>query len=154
MNKERGSVWVIILGVVMILFVIGFFRSQPSFWGAVSYKKILNIQCGLTVSHPDLKPGEKVAFPLLVDGYANGCGWEPAARAGLIPGQIAGTAQVFDGTGLPVTKPIPLAIGTDSTDAPFYFSAELPLYAAPASDSGYLLLKSNAGLVDTIPVAF
>ena len=145
MNKERGNVLVIILGIVLILFVIGFFRSQPSFWGAVSYKKVLNLPCGLTVDAP--KNGDKAAFPIVVDGYINGCGWDPAAAS-------AGTAQVFDGKGLPLTKPIALAIPSDSTNAPYYFSASLPLIAAPSTAGGNILIRANSGLLYSVPVAF
>ena len=145
MNRERGNVLIIILGIVLILFVVGFFRSTPSFWGTLNYKTILRLPCGLTVNDP--KSNQKASFPLAVDGYLNGCGWSPDGASG-------GTAQIFDGRGMPLTTPATLVVPADSTDAPYYFSAQLSLIAAPSSDAGYVLLRSTTGLLYSIPVSF
>jgi hypothetical protein len=146
-NRERGHILVVILGVVLMLFVLGFFRSEKSFWGVLNYKAILRLPCGLTVNNPKFDDGEKLSFPLVVDGYVNGCGWNMASGS-------AGTAQVFDAMGLPVTIPVTLAVPSDSTEMPYYFKATLVPNAAPHTDTGAIILRSSAGLLSSIPVAF
>ncbi len=144
---ERGNLLVIVICVVALLFLISLFKSSHNFFDDLNLKGILRLPCGITVEHPKFKSDEKAAFPLVVDGYVNGCGWEPS-------GLSAGTAQIFDGKGLPVTKPTPMAIPANSTKAPQHFEADLLLSAAPSTDSGTLLLRSATGLLTSIPIAF
>lgn len=147
MHTERGNILIVILGLALLLFVIGFFRGDASFWGTVGYKKLLNLPCGLTVNHPDLGRGEKVSFPLIVDGYANGCGWDVADGS-------AGTVQIFDSLGHPVTREYTLSVPADSTEAPYYFSANIVPNSAPRSAVGTVLLRANGGLLHDITIAF
>jgi len=147
MNGERGNILIVVVGLALVLFVVGFFRSDAGFWGTVGYKKLMRLPCGVTVNHPEFTRGEKVSFPLIVDGYANGCGWE-------VQNLRAGTVQVFDTTGHPVTREYNLVVPADSKEAPYYFSANLVPNAAPRTDTGTILLRASGGLLHDIPVAF
>ncbi len=147
MHKEDGNILLVVVGVVAILFLIGFFRSAPAFWETVNYKTILRLPCGLTVKHPKFAKDEKAAFPLELDGYVNGCGWT-------VEGGIAGTAQVFDGKGLPLTAPTPMTVPGADESSPYYFDTQLRLIAAPSTDTGNILLRSASGLLYPIAVSF
>lgn len=146
-NTERGNILVILIGIACILFLIGFFRSERSFWDTVNYKTALRLPCGLTINAPKADTKEKVAFPLSVEGYINGCGWESS-------GNRAGTVQVFDDNALPVTAAVPLIIPSDSSEEPFYFSAALMPTAAPRTDAGRIVVTSTTGLLYVQPVTF
>lgn len=142
--KERGIVplIIIVIGFALILFLIGFFRSEKSFWNTVNYKALLRLPCGLTLQEP--KDDSDAKFPILVKGYVNGCGWELVNGSAGLPAQ-AGTAQVFDGTGMALTKAVPLSVPEQSSEQPFYFEAHVPLITPPTTTSGSLIILSNGG---------
>src|SRR4051812_36244761 len=94
-TSERGNLLVIILCVVALGFLISLFHTDHNFLDTFNLKSLLRLPCGLTVKHPKYDPSDKAQFPLTVDGYINGCGWQP-------DGLSAGTAQVFDGKGAPL----------------------------------------------------
>ena len=146
-NREGGNILVIIIGIVLLLFIIGFFRSEKSFWGTFNYKTILRLPCGITVKSPSYGKDEKVSFPIKVNGYVNGCGWD-------VEDTSVGTAQIFDGRGLPVTKPVPLVVPDDSKEEPFYFEATLLPISAPSTDVGNILITSTTGLLHPIGIKF
>ncbi len=147
-NHERGNIILIVVGVAMALLLIGFFRSEKSFFGTVNFKAALNLPCGLTIQQPDKKKkDESVSFPLTVSGYIHGCGWEKS-------GNLAGMAQVFDDLGSPVTGPVALVIPKDSTEDPFYFEATLSLQSAPHTGEGTILIHSTTGLGEAVPIKF
>lgn len=149
-NREGGNLLVVVIGIVLILFVIGFFNSSRSFWDTFNFKKILRLECGLTINTPkyDIEDkDEKIKYPLLVSGYINGCGWERN-------GDSAGTVQIFDSRGLQITKQSTLFIPSDSKQSPFFFQATLYPIAAPTQDTGTLLLTSTKGVLHQIPVRF
>lgn len=147
MNRESGNCLVVIIGIGLILVLIGFFASDRAFWDTFNFKQVLHLPCGLTIENPKLKQGEKIAYPLTVDGYVNGCGWNTS-------GPWAGTAQILDGRGLAVSPPTRLIVPADSTEAPFYFSATLVPIAPPQTDTGNILVTSTTGLLYSIPVSF
>lgn len=147
MHRERGNAVVIILGILLILFLVGFFTSDRAFWDTFNYKQLLRLPCGVTVNNPNSKGGTKVAYPLLVDGYVNGCGWN-------VDNGRAGSAQILDAHGHVVVPPTTLVVPIDSTNAPFYFSADLTAIAPPTTDTGSLLITSTAGLLYSIPIKF
>jgi len=146
-NREGGNVLVIILGIVLVLFLVGFFRSNRAFWDTLNFKQILRLPCGLTVQHPDPAKPTKLSFPLVIDGYVNGCGWD-------ISKNTAGTAQIFDQSGMSVTAPTSLAVSADQKETPYYFSALLIPSAAPHTDKGNLIFTSTTGLIYGVSVAF
>jgi hypothetical protein len=146
-GSPASGIILIIVGIIGVLFLIGFFRSEPAFWDGLNYKKIMRLDCGITIKHPIFEKGDKAILPLAVDGYINGCGWERI-------GASAGTVQMFDGKGLPVTLPIPMTTPLDSTVMPFYFSTTLVANKAPTTDEGNILFTSHSGLLHSIPVTF
>ncbi len=146
-KREGGNTVLIIIGIIAILFLIGFFRNQASFWDTVNFKKALRLPCGLTVSEPRFSKDEKVVFPLTISGYINGCGWD-------LSGRNAGTAQVFDAHGAPVTAPATLLAPSDPGSTPYLFSTTLFVTAAPQTDTGQILFRSTTGLLYSQPVSF
>ena len=147
MNKERGITdWIVLLvGVVMVLLLIGFFNADRGFFDKINYKTALQLKCGLTVS--DILDNQQISFPLHVKGYINGCGWEMNAAT-------AGTVQIFDGKGAAVTPPEQLIYDDNGTEIPRAFVADLHATAAPSVDTGNLVFISSAGIVKAIPVKF
>ncbi len=150
MNREQGNAGIniaLVVGILIFLavFLAGFFKNDRVFWDTFNVKSLLRLPCGLTVSNP--KPDAKAVFPVVVDGYINACGWN-AANGG------AGTAQIFDGQGLPVTLPVGLSIDSHSESAPFYFKASLVLHTPPHTDAGNIVLVSTTGLVYSVPISF
>lgn len=147
-TREAGfGHWVVlVIGIALILMLMGFFKSGgQNALTKITYKAILRIPCGLTIKGP-IKD-EKAKFPLKVFGYVNGCGWETR-------GNSAGTAQVFDGNGAPLTAQTNLIVPADSTGAPFYFENNLVLQRAPTSDSGALIIKGVTGLSHATQIKF
>lgn len=144
-KTEQGIIhWVVIIvGIILILCLLGVFSNNHTLFG-INTKAILRLPCGITVSHPN--EGDHVKFPLVVDGFANNCGWSVVAGT-------AGTAQVFDGHGVPMTEAFPLSIDS-SNSAPYGFSANLPLRVPPQTDTGSIILKSNTGLIHAIQIVF
>jgi hypothetical protein len=116
-------------------------------WDTFGVKTLLRLPCGLTVNNPDATKDTKAIFPIVVDGYANGCGWELSSGS-------AGTVQVFDGKGLPVTLPTRLFIAKESVSAPYYFKNNLVLRTPPTTDKGNILFISTTGLIYSIPITF
>ncbi len=145
-GDNASGVLVIALGVILILFAVGFFRTSRTFWDTFNLKALMRLPCGVTVEHPSY--GAKAQFPLRVDGYANKCGWTHTNGD-------AGMAQVFDSNGMPVTAPFRLRVPASSADtAPYYFRADLKLLVPPATESGQVVLTSAEGLVHAVPIAF
>ncbi len=50
--KEGGNILVIIIGIILILFLVGFFRSGESMWSKFNFKQVLRLPCGLTLVIP------------------------------------------------------------------------------------------------------
>ncbi len=145
MIKEKGNILLIVIGVVCILLLIGFFRGEPGFFGSVNYKKVLNLGCGLTVTRPDTSV--PVVFPVEVHGYINGCGWDPVRG-------VAGTVQLFDNNGIAVTAEVPLTIPEDNTSKPYPFLAYIYLSQGPSTGTGSLIFKSTTGLLFAQAISF
>lgn len=154
MYTERGEANVTLLVIILIvvaLFVAGYFKNDRVIWDTFNVKSLLRLPCGITVYDP--KPDTKAVFPLHVDGYANGCGW--IADAHMVGGgRNAGTAQVFDAKGIPVTVPISLLVRDATSTLPLYFSNDLPLLIPPATDTGTVIFISSTGLIHSVPINF
>jgi hypothetical protein len=147
MHTERGNThWVVIIvGILIILFLVGFFRSDRSFFDKINYKAVLNLPCDITVDSPKAK--ERILLPLTVKGFINGCGWEMGQAN-------AGTAQIFDGKGLPVSAATPLSYTDDSSELPRPYKATLVPIAPPTVDTGTIVFTSTTGLIHAIPISF
>lgn len=146
-NKQRGMAdkVTIIIGLVLCLLLIGFFRPDTGGINKVNFKSLLRLPCGLTYS--GISDNDKIIFPIEITGYINGCGWERNKMS-------AGTIQVFDGKGMPVTVPFDMTISDNGTELPLPFKSDLHPNFAPQTDSGQLVIKSNTGLLKIIPVTF
>ena len=90
---------------------------------------------------------QQVVFPLRISGYINGCGWE-------MTGANAGSVQIFDAKGIPVTASTPLLYNDRGTELPRPFVAFLTAIAAPSADTGSIVFTSTAGLIQSYPVSF
>jgi hypothetical protein len=150
MNKSLeggyGHWVVLVIGIILVLMLVGFFKSgSENTITKVTYKSILRLPCGLTVNEP--KDKSKISFPITVKGYINGCGWEAV-------GNSAGTAQVFDGNGMPLTSSIPLIVPPDSTGMPYYFEGTIKLLTPPKTDSGSLIIHGSKGLTNATELKF
>ncbi|MBP6884737.1 MAG: hypothetical protein KBC17_02840 [Candidatus Pacebacteria bacterium] len=148
MNYERGyGHWIVfVIGAILVLMMIGFFKANnQQTLSNVTYKAILRLPCGITVQEP--KKGDKVSFPVTVKGYVNGCGWD-------IKNSIAGTAQVFDGNGAPMTNQIPLNVPTDSKKKPYYFEGTLVLKVAPQTEKGSIIIRGVSNFTHAIEIDF
>ena len=104
----------------------------------------MRLSCGLTYS--GVADNQKITFPIEIDGYINGCGWQASKGS-------AGTVQIFDGKGLPITIAQNMVI-TDTGDLPLAFTAIIRPNSAPQTDSGQLIIRSTTGLLKIIPVTF
>lgn len=147
MNKERGSLDYVVVGVciLLILIAVGFFQSNKGFFGNFNYKAVLNLPAGITLTK--IEDNEKITFPYTIKGYVNGGGWERGATS-------AGIVQIFDSRGIPVSKAIPLLYADDGVDLPSPFIAIITASSAPTSGAGMMVFTSTTGLVHTVPIRF
>lgn len=155
MIHERGEGGVNFVAVVAILIFLafifsGFFKNERILWDSFNIKSLLRLPCGVTIQKPE--SNTKVVFPVQVSGYINQCGWIYKN----IPGgyATAGTAQIFDDKGMPVTKPSDLVVPNSIDGYPMYFGNQLPLLTAPTTDTGKIVFVSTTGLVYAVPVQF
>jgi hypothetical protein len=112
-QRNRGIIPFIIMTIVFVfvaLFVMGYFTEQHPF-GLPNYKHALNLPCGLTVYAP--VKDKDVAFPYILKGYGNGCGWEPLNSS-------LGTASVLAGNGLMIAQ-TQLTVNDVADGKPYYF---------------------------------
>lgn len=146
-RSERGvtDYVIILIGLIIGFALIGFFRSDRIFFDTINLKTLLRLPCGLTYS--DITDNQKIVFPQTITGYINGCGWDRN-------GMKAGTAQVFDNKGFPVTSPTNLIISENGTELPLAFTVTLKASFAPETDTGQIMLRSNSGLIKVIPISF
>jgi len=135
----------IIVGLILGCLLVGFFISGSGLLSKLNFKSFLQLPCGLTYS--GISDNQKITFPLQITGYVNGCGWDDQKG-------VAGTIQIFDAKGLPVTLPTPIDITDSGTQLPLAFTAIITPSAAPQTDNGELILKSNSGLLKIVPVTF
>lgn len=145
MKNEKGNILLIVIGVICILLLIGFFRGEPSFFGTVNYKKILNVPCGLSVSSPE--SDMQIVFPIAVRGHVNGCGWD-------VKNGIAGTVQVFDNNGFAISDAVPLEVTDDTIIKPYAFHSALYLRHGPSTGDGSVIYKSVTGLIFAQSISF
>jgi hypothetical protein len=146
-NKERGwADWAtVIIGLFLCFLLIGFFKPDNGISEKISFKSLMRLPCGLTFS--GISNNDKIVFPIEITGYINGCGWNRNKMS-------AGTIQVFDGKGMPVTSPFDMTINEMGTELPLSFKATLRPNFAPQTDNGQLVIKSNAGILKIVPISF
>jgi hypothetical protein len=126
---------------------MGFFTEQRPF-GLGNYKKILKLDCGLTVYAP--KKDAAVSFPYKIYGYANGCDWEPVNG-------VIGTATILAGNGLVLTK-VELSASNPADGKPYYFETTVDVPVSFFGEQGTVLIQNKLlGLQNkflNIPVHF
>ena len=93
---------------------MGYFTEQHPF-GLPNYKHALNLPCGLTVYAPE--KNTDVAFPYVLKGYGNGCGWE-------VNNGSLGTASMLAGNGLVIAHTT-LPVNNVSDGKPYYFEVTI-----------------------------
>ncbi len=134
-NDEHGRViagCAIIIGIVLILVLIGFFRSSQHPFSLPNYHDTIKLPCGLTLYHP--KGGELMTFPYTVTGYANGCGWI------VHDGQI-GHALVLSNTGIILSDTI-IAAGPE-TSLPVSFEADINAFIPRGMTAGQIVVTNG-----------
>lgn len=135
-HNQRGVVEIvlIVLGVLLGLFAIGFFREdQPTSRYVPNYQTTANIDCGLTVYEP--KNNAIVSNPLIIDGYVNGCGWDAYEGA-------LGSVRVLSDTGVVLSMTKLQRIDTDGR-LPYHFNTRLSLPAGRLTRKGTLLFSND-----------
>lgn len=139
---------VIIIGVAICLSLLGFFSGQKPY-GLPSYRQSLNLPCGLTVKNPE--PESKIDFPIIISGFANGCGWE------LDNTDSVGTVEILSGTGI-VLHRSSLKKKQDDNEIPVYFEKTINLSVPTGQKRGFVVFKNNglgiSGRRVEIPVSF
>jgi hypothetical protein len=135
-NTNRGIIPFIILtflGILVALFAMGYFTEQHPF-GLGNYKKILKLDCGLTLYAP--KKDASVSFPYKVYGYGNGCDWEPVNG-------VIGTATLLAGNGLIISKvDLPVSAANIADGKPYYFEATLNPPVSFFSEEGTIIIQN------------
>lgn len=89
--------------------------------------------CGIKIFSP--LPGQKVAFPLEVSGYVNGCNWVP------FEGQV-GTLEIRDNKNA-LSKLIILPVDGDTYTLPAYFKVKITPTVNPSSNEGVLIFHND-----------
>ncbi len=146
-KSERGMAdkTAIFIGIVLILFIIGFFRTDGGLFGKYNAKSLLQMPCGLTLS--DISDNDKIKFPLVINGYVNGCGWDA-------DGKNAGTVQVFDNAGRLISSPAQIFVNEDGVNLPLSIQSTVYLNQVPQTETGKVLIRSYSGFTKIIPVSF
>lgn len=151
-NRGFVSILLIIVGLLLALALIGFFTQNvkdtydanllsPNPTSTITPPVTSSSNppptappaqevCGLIVQTP--AANASVSSPLVVQGYANGCGWD------VVNGHLA-TVQLFSSTNVPVTTAVPVSLTTGgaSGTAPFFTTLVYP--DTSSALSGYLL---------------
>ena len=146
-KSERGMAdkTAIVIGLIFGLVMVGFFRANNGILSKVNYKAALRLPCGLT--YGGVSDGDKITFPMSVTGYINGCGWDQNELR-------AGTVQIFDARGFPVTVATDMKFTDNGKDLPLPFISTLRSSYIPHTENGQLVFRSNSGLIKMVPVNF
>ncbi|MBP6911597.1 MAG: hypothetical protein KBB88_00120 [Candidatus Pacebacteria bacterium] len=157
-------IWILaIIGLVLALTIMGFFSQnvQRAYGPAPEETKTVfttaptvpsppvakpEVVCGINIEAP--LPDSKVKSPLVVQGYANGCGWE------VVDGKLA-TVQLFTSSDVPITTAIPVSLLGSTTGNTISFFTTLVYPDTPENLSGYLyFVHSGTGLTTKLNVKY
>ncbi len=124
-NRGFSHIVMIIVGGLLVLLAIGFFAVSRSFDAVrnTSPTQVLAperpsvLPCGLTILDP--QPNTKVHLPIIVRGYANGCGWNNAPLT-------LGKVKILNAEGQVISAEYPLTRKDDHFNLPAYFEATIP----------------------------
>jgi hypothetical protein len=149
--SQKGFVEIvlIILGVLLSLFAIGFFREDQTTNRYVpNYQTTANLDCGLTVYTPETN--RVVSNPLLLDGFVNGCGWDE------VHGSL-GTVRVVSDTGVVLVMSKLQRTDTDGK-LPYHFNTKLSLPIGRLTRKGSVIISNDLPgpqlRTKVIPVSF
>ncbi len=163
-NGTRGFTHVILIlvGVVLILLLFGFFavkhsvvstntnpyqvpeRSRP-----LKFERPTHLPCGITVLDP--MPNQQVQMPITVRGYINGCGWNNAPIT-------VGYVKILNERGQLISAEYPLLRKDSNFNLPAYFETTIPSILGDLQTSTvHIYISSDHGrhpsVVD-VPVSF
>ncbi len=146
MRDHRGviHVFLILIGFIIVAVIFGFFTSSytsspliqfPTFGNTKSYSADdSKNSCGLSVSSYE-GDSAKISSPLVVAGYARGCGWTAKDKS-------LGTVVIVDGAGQVVSSAFPLTVVRDQLFLPPYFQTTM-YFGKPQTQTGFLLFTNN-----------
>jgi hypothetical protein len=146
-NRGIANIILIIIGFILIGILVGYFKKNNFFFQPINLGLDQNnledntaeqkYQCGLVVLEPNLQ-GEPFLFPLDITGYVNGCGWN-------VVNGVAGSVQVFDGNGLPISNRVPLTIISESNllNQPNVFRTNINLTNNPTLRQGIIIFEAS-----------
>ena len=118
--KERGFVEIIliVLGVLLGLFAIGFFREdQQSNRYVPNYQTAARVDCGLTIYAPE--DNAIVRNSIEIEGFVNGCGWDEEQGS-------LGSVRVLADTGVVLVMSKLQRVDNDGK-LPYHFKTRLSL---------------------------
>lgn len=149
--NQRGFVEIIliVLGVLLGLFAVGFFRDdQQTSRYVPNYQTTANIDCGLTVYEPE--KNSIVGNPVEIEGFANGCGWDENQG-------VLGSVRVLSDTGVVLVMSKLHKVDNDGR-LPYHFKTRLSLPMGRLANKGTILFSNDlAGpqlRTVTVPVSF
>jgi hypothetical protein len=149
--SQRGFVEIIliVLGVLLGLFAVGFFREdQQASRYVPNYQTTANVDCGLTIYSPE--QNGIVGNPLEIEGYVNGCGWNEEQGT-------LGSVRVLSDTGVVLVMSKLSKVDNDGR-LPYHFKTRLSLPMGRLTHKGTVLFSND--LPDpqlrtvTVPVSF
>ena len=151
-NREGGVVhwFIIIIGVLIVLTLIGYFTVDKSGKTNGAVTKANQNDCGLVIDKP--KENSIVTFPILISGYLKSCDISPITSK-------YGTVHLIDASGATVSPEVKLPITGNWVGQPAPFYAILTPSKKPQSGSGFLIFinhdKSGAALnTFQVPILF
>lgn len=152
-NRGFANIVLVIIAFLLAGVLFGFFKNSNFFIKPLSFDianqtnsinqtdniaPTNNYKCGLSILEPNLQSGP-LMFPLSITGYINGCGWD-------VSNGYAGSVQVFDGDGIPVSLNTPLPLTPESKlgnlNTPSVFSATIVLTRNPSLRQGFIIFQA------------
>lgn len=161
---EVGDVIIIVVGIILALIALGFWRSplqNVSFRESKQTSDGIYVDTGPVVVKPTSKCGLQIVSPeqneaitdsLTVAGYINGCGWE-------YQNGFVGYVQVLDGTGAIVSNLETLEATSNVSTLPVSFEKAIALRQTPKGFAGlivfYSMPNAQGGYVsEKLPIRF
>ncbi len=103
------------------------------------------LYCGISVTSPQI--GSNVSFPVKVEGYVSGCGWEPY-------GNYVATLKVYDDQKRLIGRPFLVHKSTEN-NSPVSTQFSLTIPNLPISEGSVEFVFENFGVLEktmTVPV--
>jgi len=152
-QKGFSDILIIIIGLLISAFLVGFFVKSPGFSPGKNIGKNVilldtdiqkelkkedladrDLYCGLNIAWP--KTNQIVNSGFMISGYINGCGWVPFEAE-------AGTVQILDSFGAPISEVILLQIDGDWMSLPAVFNTTINFSSLPKTKTGFIIFTNN-----------